>query len=108
LAAVFCGWSVIAIPLLAFFFWPALATLSDGFLEAGWPAWTALIIFVLMPTVLFPALVFRWAIGFERAEAEFLRRRAVIILGALRRQAEGGAAHPSLTLPVEGRGPEGA
>jgi hypothetical protein len=86
LAAAFCAWSVIAIPLFAFFFWPALATLSDGFWAAGWPAWAALVTFVLLPTVVFPALVYRWANEFERAKADFQNRRAAIILGALRRR----------------------
>jgi hypothetical protein len=88
LAAAFCAWSVIAIPLFAFFFWPALATLSDAFWAAGWPAWAALVTFVLLPTVVFPALVYRWAIVFEHSEADFQTRRAAIILGALRRRAE--------------------
>ena len=88
LAAAFCAWSVVGIPLFAYFFWPALATLSTPFQEAGWPAWAALIAFVLIPTALFPALVYWWAIEFERAEADFLRRRAAIILGALRRRTE--------------------
>ena len=92
LAAAFCAWSVVGIPLFAFFFWPALATLSDGFWEAGWPAWAALVTLVLMSAALFPALVYWWAIQFERAEADFQRRRAAIILGALRRRAE--AAEP--------------
>jgi len=84
LAAAFCAWPVVGIPLLAFFFWPALASLSDRFREAGWQAWLALIALVLIPTALFPALVYWWAIKFERAEADFLRKRAAIILGALR------------------------
>jgi len=41
-----------------------------------------------MPVAIFPALVYWWAIEFERAEADFLRRRAAIILGALRRRTE--------------------
>jgi hypothetical protein len=88
LAAAFCAWSLIALLLFAFFFWPALATLSDGFRQAGWPAWAALVAFVLLPTVVFPALVYWWAIQFERAQADFHRRRAAIILGALRRRTE--------------------
>jgi hypothetical protein len=88
LAAAFCAWSVVGISLFAFFFWPALATLSDGFREAGWPAWAALVALVLMSAALFPALVYWWAIEFERAEADFRKRRATIILGALRRRTE--------------------
>jgi hypothetical protein len=88
LAAAFCAWSVVTIPLFAFFFWPALATMSDSFREAGWPAWVALFAFLLLPTVVFPALVFWWAIEYERAKADFQRRQAAIILGALRRRAE--------------------
>ena len=88
LAAVFCAWAVVGIPLFAFLFWPALATLSDGLREAGWRAWTALGTLLLIPAALFPALVYWWAIEFERAEADFLRRRAEIILGALPRRTE--------------------
>ena len=93
LAAAFCALPVVGIPLFAFFFWPALATLSDHFREAGWEAWAVLGSLVLIPSALFPALVYWWAIEFERAEADFLRRRAAIILGALRRRTE--AAEPS-------------
>src|SRR5262245_21581259 len=39
LAADFCAGPVIGLPLFAFFFWPALATLSDRFWAAGWQAW---------------------------------------------------------------------
>jgi uncharacterized membrane protein YhaH (DUF805 family) len=92
LAAAFCASSVVGIPLFAFFFWPALTTLSDRFREAGWQAWAALVALVLIPAALFPALVFWWAIEFERAEADFRRRRAAIILGALRRRTEGAEA----------------
>jgi hypothetical protein len=95
LAAAFCASSIAGLSLFAFFFWPALTTLSDGFRQAGWPAWAALVAFVVMPTAVFPALVYWWAIEFERSDAEFQRRRAAIILGALRRQtagAEPGAA----------------
>jgi hypothetical protein len=75
--------------LFAFFFWPALATLSDRFREAGWQAWAALVTLLLMPTAVFPALVYWWAIEFEQAEVDFRKRRAAIILGALRRRTEG-------------------
>ena len=95
LAAAFCASSIVGISLFAYFFWPALATMSDGFRAAGWPAWVALVAFVLMPTVLFPALVYWWAIELERCEADFRKSRADIILGALRRRtasAETGAA----------------
>jgi hypothetical protein len=88
LAAAFCAWPVVGIPLFAFFFWPALVTLSDQFREAGWEAWAVLVALMLIPTSLFPALVYWWAIEFERAEADFLRRRAAIILGALCRRTE--------------------
>lgn len=88
LAAAFCAWSVIVIPLFAFFFWPALATMSDSFWAAGWPAWAALVAFLLLPTVVFPTLVYWWAIQFERAEADFQSRRAATILAALRLRAE--------------------
>jgi hypothetical protein len=89
LAATFCAWSVVGIPLFAFFFWPALATLSERFREAGWQAWVALVALVLIPAALFPALVYWWAIKFERAEADFRKRRVAIILEALRRRTEG-------------------
>lgn len=88
LAAAFCGGSVVGISLFAYFFWPALATLTGPFREAGWLAWTAPVALVLMPTALFPALVYWWAIELERAEADFRSRRAAIILGALRRRTE--------------------
>src|SRR5262249_1937691 len=88
LAAAFCAWPVVGIALFAFFFWPALTTLSDRFREAGWQAWAALVALVLIPTALFPGLVYWWAIEFERAEADFRRKRAAIILGALRRRTE--------------------
>lgn len=89
LAAAFCAWSVVGISAFAFFFWPALATMSDAFREAGWQVWATLVALVLIPTAVFPALVYWWAIEFERAEADFRRRRAAIILGALRRRTEG-------------------
>ena len=89
LAAAFCAWPVVGIPLFAYFFWPALATLSGPFREAGWQAWAALAALVLIPVAVGPALVYRWAVGFERAEAEFREKRAAIILGALRRRTEG-------------------
>jgi hypothetical protein len=89
LAAAFCASSVVGIPLIAFLFWPALSTLSDRFREAGWQAWAALVTLALTSVALFPGLVFWWAIEFERAEAEFRRRRAAIILGALRGRTEG-------------------
>ena len=89
LAAAFCAGPVVGIPLFAFFFWPVLGTLSDRFREAGWQAWAALVALVLIPAALFPALVYRWTIEFERAEADFRRRRAAMILGALRRRTEG-------------------
>jgi len=89
LAAAFCAWPVVGISMFAFFFWPALATLSNPFREAGWPAWATLVALVLIPTAVFPALVYWWAIEFERAEADFRKKRAAIILGALRRRTEG-------------------
>jgi hypothetical protein len=55
-------------------------------------AWS-LVAFVLIPAAVFPAFVYRWAIEFERAESDFQRRRAAVILGALRRKTEG--AEPS-------------
>jgi hypothetical protein len=88
LAAAFATWAVIGIGLFVFFCWSALATLSDGFREAPWPAWAALVALVLLPTVVFPALVYWWAIEFERAQADFLRRRAEVILRALRSRTE--------------------
>jgi hypothetical protein len=94
LAAACCAWSVVGIPLFAFFFWPAIRTLSDRFREAGWAAGASLVVLVLIPTILFPALAYWWAIEYERAEADFLRRRATIVLGALGTE---GAKH-------EGRG----
>jgi hypothetical protein len=101
LAAAFCAGPVVGIPLFAYFFWPALATLSDGFREAGWQAWAALVALVLIPTTLCPALVYRWAIEYERAEADFRTRRAAIILGALRRRTEG--AQPDAVTAAEAR-----
>jgi hypothetical protein len=92
LAAAFCASSIVGISLFAFFFWPALATLADGLHQAGWPAWAALIAFVLMPTALFPALVYWWAIEFEGANADFQKGRAAIILAALRRRTSGAGA----------------
>jgi hypothetical protein len=86
LAAAFCAAPIVGIPLFAFFFWPALATLSDRFWEAGWPAWMALVALVLISAVLCPALVYWWAIELERAEADFRKRRAAIIVGTLRRR----------------------
>src|SRR5262245_39460084 len=65
LAAAFCAGPVVGLTLLAFLFWPALATLSDRFREAGWQAWAALVALVLIPTALFPALVYWWAIEFK-------------------------------------------
>jgi hypothetical protein len=88
LAAAFSAWSVVGISLFAYFFWPALTTLSKGFREAGWQAWAALMALVLIPTALFPALVYWWAIEFERADADFRTRRAAIILRAFRRRTE--------------------
>lgn len=89
LAAACCGYSVVGIPLFALFFWPALATMSDRFWNAGWQAWVALATFLLIPTVLFPGLIYWWTIPFERAEADFLKRRAAVILEALHRRREG-------------------
>jgi hypothetical protein len=88
LAAAFCAGPVVGTPLIAYLFWPALRALSDRFREAGWPAWGALAALVLSSTILFPAIVYWWAIQFERAETDFLRRRAAIILGALKRRTE--------------------
>jgi len=79
--------------MFAFLVWPALTTLSDPFREAGWQAWAALVTLLLIPTVLFPALVYWWAIKYERAEAAFRRKRAVLILAALHRRSE--VAQPS-------------
>ena len=89
LAAAFSAAPLVGIPLLAFFFWPALLTLSDRFAQAPWPAWAALAALVLMSTAVFPAIVYRWAIELERGEADFRKRRAAIILGALHRRTEG-------------------
>src|SRR5262249_35826325 len=89
LAAASCAWSVVGIALFAFFFWPALTTFSDRIREAGWQTGAALGALVLIPTALFPGLVHSWAIEFERAEADFRKRRAAIILGGLRRRTEG-------------------
>jgi hypothetical protein len=74
--------------MFAFLLWPALTTLSDRFREAGWQAWAALVTLVLIPIVLFPALVYWWAIEYERAEAAFRSKRAALILGALHRRNE--------------------
>jgi hypothetical protein len=103
LAALFCAWSVVGIASFAYFFWPALTTLAENFRQAGWPAWAALVSFVLIPTALFPALVFWWSVEFNRAEADFQRRRASIILGALHRRTE--ADEPD-TAPDYGGNPE--
>ena len=89
LAGVFCASSVVGIPLFAVLAWPALEALADRFLEAGWQTWAPLVFLVLLPTVFFPTLVYWWAVQFERAEADFLSRRAAIILEALRRRTEG-------------------
>jgi hypothetical protein len=88
LAAACCAWPIIGIPLFALFCWPALAALSNRFREAPWPGWAALLALVLIPTAIFPAFVYWWAIQLERADAEFKTRRAAIILETLHRRAD--------------------
>jgi len=104
LAAACCAWSVVGIALVAFFFQPALSTLSNRFREAGWQAWAALVGLVLIPTALFPALVYWWAIEVERDEADFRRRRATIILGALGQRTLG--AEPDAASDTDRRASE--
>jgi hypothetical protein len=93
LAAAFFASSVVGIPMFALLVWPALTALSERFRETGWRAWAALVTLVLIPTILLPALVYWWAIEYERAEAQFRRKRAALIVEALRRRSE--VAQPS-------------
>ena len=92
LAGVFCTAGMAGPVLYGFLVGSARDPLVDSFRQSGWPAWIALAVFLLVPAVVFPGLMYWWAVERERAEADYRGRRTALILEALSQRPDRDAA----------------